>query len=50
MKEIIILILAVLLMIEFFAKLDYKKELKEEYEHNQILRDIIKNVLMKEGE
>lgn len=50
MKEIIIFILAVLLTIEFFVKLDYKEELQEEYKHNKVLKDIIKNVLMKEGE
>jgi hypothetical protein len=50
MKETIIFVIAILLTIEFFAKLDYKKELQEEYKHNKVLRDIIKNVLMKEGE
>ena len=50
MKETIIFILAILLTIEFFVKLDISKELQEEYKHNRVLKDIIKNVLMKEGE
>ncbi len=50
MKEFIILILTIVLVIQLFVLNDLKKELQDEYKHNKILREIIKNVLMKEGE